>query len=90
MIHVPTSYTGMTRVPLLIDMHGSGQNAANQLGTSGWSGKADKTGFIVVYPNALNARWNVWRRRKRRGRRSGRRLGDLSAPHAGLSIIKAP
>jgi polyhydroxybutyrate depolymerase len=59
MIHVPASYTGTTRVPLLVDMHGSGQNAANQLGSSGWSGKADKTGFIVVYPNALNARWNA-------------------------------
>jgi polyhydroxybutyrate depolymerase len=59
MIHVPASYTGKTRVSLLIDMHGSGQNAANQMGTSGWNGKADKTGFIVVYPNALNARWNA-------------------------------
>ena len=58
-IHVPMSYTGSARVPLLIDMHGSGQNAANQMGTSGWNGKADKSGFIVVYPNALNARWNA-------------------------------
>jgi polyhydroxybutyrate depolymerase len=58
-IHVPTSYTGMTRVPLVVDMHGSGQNAANQQGTSGWGAKADKNGFIVVYPNALNMRWNA-------------------------------
>jgi polyhydroxybutyrate depolymerase len=58
-VHVPASYTGKTRVPLVVDMHGSGQNAANQQGTSGWGGKADKNGFIVVYPNALNMRWNA-------------------------------
>jgi len=58
-VHVPASYTGKSRVPLLIDMHGSGQNATNQQGTSGWNRKADATGFIVIYPNALNARWNA-------------------------------
>ena len=58
-IHVPMSYTGTTRVPLLIDMHGSGQSADAQKGTSGWDRKADTTGFIVVYPTALNARWNA-------------------------------
>jgi len=59
MLHVPASYTGKDRVPLIVDMHGSGQNPSNQMGSSGWNGKADKTGFIVVYPNALNARWNA-------------------------------
>jgi len=58
-VHVPASYTGKTRVPLLIDMHGSGLDATNQQGTSGWGRKADATGFIVIYPNALNARWNA-------------------------------
>ncbi len=58
-IHVPESYTGETRVPLLIDMHGSGQSAEAQKGTSGWDSKADEEGFIVVYPTALNARWNA-------------------------------
>jgi polyhydroxybutyrate depolymerase len=58
-VHVPASYTGKNRVPLLIDMHGSGGNATGQEGTSGWDRKADATGFIVIYPNALNARWNA-------------------------------
>jgi polyhydroxybutyrate depolymerase len=58
-IHVPPAYTGKARVPLLIDMHGSGQSASAQMGTSHWNGKADAMGFIVIYPNALNARWNA-------------------------------
>ena len=58
-IHVPASYTGKTRVPLVIDMHGSGQSASAQAGTSSWNKKADALGFIVIYPNALNARWNA-------------------------------
>jgi polyhydroxybutyrate depolymerase len=58
-IHVPMSYTGKTPVPLVIDLHGSGANAQNQMGTSGWLAKSDATGFIVIYPNALSARWNA-------------------------------
>ena len=58
-IHVPATYTGKARVPLLIDMHGSGQSATAQMGTSHWNAKADAAGFIVIYPNALNARWNA-------------------------------
>jgi polyhydroxybutyrate depolymerase len=59
LLHVPASYTGKTRVPLLIDMHGSGQNATLQSMTSLWTRKADAMGFVVIYPNALNARWNA-------------------------------
>jgi polyhydroxybutyrate depolymerase len=58
-MHVPASYTGKTRVPLVIDMHGSGQSASAQIGASTWGQKADAVGFIIIYPNALNARWNA-------------------------------
>jgi polyhydroxybutyrate depolymerase len=58
-MHVPASYTGKTRVPLVIDMHGSGQSATAQIAASTWGKKADAEGFIIIYPNALNARWNA-------------------------------
>lgn len=58
-LHVPPSYTGRTRVPLVIEMHGSGQNAMAQSTVTFWNRKADTEGFIVIYPNALNARWNA-------------------------------
>jgi polyhydroxybutyrate depolymerase len=59
LIHVPPSYTGKTHVPLYIDMHGSGGNATGQSMATFWNRKADTVGFIVIYPNALNARWNA-------------------------------
>ncbi len=57
-VHVPASYTGRTPVPLVVDLHGLTSNAAQQEALSGWREKADATGFIVIYPNGLNASWN--------------------------------
>ena len=58
-MHVPASYTGKARVPLVIDMHGSGQSATAQIAASTWGKKADAEGFILICPNALNAPWNA-------------------------------
>ena len=58
-LHVPPGYTGRTRVPLVIEMHGSGQSATAQSMATFWNRKADTEGFILIYPNALNARWNA-------------------------------
>jgi polyhydroxybutyrate depolymerase len=57
-IHVPASYDGRARVPLVLDIHGLTSNAAQQEGLSGWREKSNSTGFIVVYPHGLNASWN--------------------------------
>jgi polyhydroxybutyrate depolymerase len=57
-VHVPTSYDGSVRVPLLLDIHGLTSNDTQQEALSGWRQKSDATGFIVVYPNGLDSSWN--------------------------------
>lgn len=49
-VHVPSQYTGTRRVPLVLDLHGSGSTAAEQEGFSGMDATADAEGFIVAYP----------------------------------------
>jgi polyhydroxybutyrate depolymerase len=57
-VHVPAGYDGSRPVPLVFDIHGLTSNASQQLALSGWAAKADQEGFIVVYPNGLDASWN--------------------------------
>lgn len=57
-VHVPPSYDGKSRVPLVLDIHGLTSNASQQQALSGWRQKADAAGFIVAYPNGLNSSWN--------------------------------
>ena len=56
-IHVPTGVASSQRVPLVLFLHGGGTNAraASRLGMSAL---ADEHGFIVVYPDAIDRRWN--------------------------------
>jgi polyhydroxybutyrate depolymerase len=66
-LHVPPSYTGATKVPLIFNFHGLGSTAAQQESYSDFSTRADEPdgGFIVVYPQGsetilLAARhWNI-------------------------------
>jgi polyhydroxybutyrate depolymerase len=50
-LHVPSSYTGNNAVPLILDFHGGGGNAASEMGHSGFRELSDSEGFIVAYPN---------------------------------------
>ena len=56
-IHVPKSLNGP--VPLLLDMHGFGGNAEGQKRLTGFDLLADTEGFIVVWPQGMNASWNA-------------------------------
>jgi polyhydroxybutyrate depolymerase len=58
-VHVPASYTGKTPVPLVTDWHGILFTNAIQQSFSGYQQKADKEGFIVVFPNGIDTAWNV-------------------------------
>ena len=51
-IYIPASYDSAQPVPLLLAMHGLGDNATNFQAT-GFNQIADTANFIVVYPNAL-------------------------------------
>jgi len=63
-VHTPTGYTGTTKVPLVLNMHGSGSTASEQELLSGMDAESDLAGFIVAYPQALipsgtGFDWNV-------------------------------
>jgi len=66
LLHVPPSYTGFSAMPVVLNMHGAGLNAAVQEWYSGFSAKADAEGFIVVYPEGMTTaalsftHFNAW------------------------------
>lgn len=52
-VHVPPSYDGRRRVPLVLGFHGSFGTGADMRGYTGLDGVADELGFIVAYPDAV-------------------------------------
>jgi polyhydroxybutyrate depolymerase len=52
LLHVPKQYERAKPMPLVLMLHGFGGTAANAIRETGWSAKADREGFIVVYPQA--------------------------------------
>ena len=48
---MPPNYRKGEKLPLVIALHGGGGNAQNMEMMSGFSEKADKENFAVVYPN---------------------------------------
>lgn len=58
-VHVPPSYDGTKRTPLVVNWHGLTSTAAQQQGFSAMDPVSDEKGFIVVYPNSPDASWNA-------------------------------
>jgi polyhydroxybutyrate depolymerase len=63
-VHLPSDYTGSTRLALVLNMHGSGSTAAEQELFTGMDATADADKFIVAYPQGLipdgtGFDWNV-------------------------------
>jgi polyhydroxybutyrate depolymerase len=58
-LFVPPGYDGRRRLPLVLDLHGSGGNAAGQARNSGLETVAAGESFLVATLDAENARWNV-------------------------------
>ena len=63
-VHVPSGYSGATRVALVLNLHGSGATAADQELFSGMDATSDAHDFIVAYPQGLIPQgtgfdWNV-------------------------------
>ncbi|MFH0991546.1 MAG: PHB depolymerase family esterase [bacterium] len=50
LLHLPSTYNKGIVYPLVIALHGGGGNGENIAAMSGLSVKADREGFIVVYP----------------------------------------
>lgn len=57
-LFVPQNHDGRTRLPLVLEMHGSGGTAAGQAKTSGFETVAAKEGFVVASLQAEGGRWN--------------------------------
>jgi polyhydroxybutyrate depolymerase len=58
-LFVPQGFSDRTRLPLVLDLHGSGGNAAGQARTSGFEAVAAREGFAVATLQADGGRWNV-------------------------------
>ena len=60
LLHLPSSYSGNTAIPLIIAFHGLGGSAGGFETTTSFSAKADTENFVVVYPNGTGspASWN--------------------------------
>lgn len=58
-LFVPPGYDGHLRLPLVLDLHGSGGNAAGQARNSGFETVAASERFIVATLEAEGGRWNV-------------------------------
>jgi polyhydroxybutyrate depolymerase len=58
-LFVPPGYDAHSRLPLVLDLHGSGGTSAGQARTSGFEALATRTGFAVASLDADGARWNV-------------------------------
>ncbi len=52
-VHVPATYRPRTPSPMVIMLHGGGGTARAAMWETGWTAKAEKEGFLVVFPNAL-------------------------------------
>jgi polyhydroxybutyrate depolymerase len=59
LVHVPSSYDDNMPTSLVIVLHGYTGTAEGMETLTGFTVKSDKEGFIVVYPQGLEQRWNV-------------------------------
>jgi polyhydroxybutyrate depolymerase len=57
-VHIPASYDRSKPTPVVLAFHGLQMNALTMMGMSGLNGLSDRKGFIVVYGEGLNNRWN--------------------------------
>jgi len=58
-VHVPMSYDGTKRTPLVLNWHGANSTGLEEQLYTGTSGLADEEGFIVVYPSSPDKSWNA-------------------------------
>jgi polyhydroxybutyrate depolymerase len=57
-VHVPPAYDGSRPLPLLLAFHGGGGQGRSMPRLTGLSDRADRRGFLVVYPDGLGRAWN--------------------------------
>jgi polyhydroxybutyrate depolymerase len=58
LLHVPPGLDRSQPTPLVIVLHGGGGTGSKVARLTRFSDEADREGFIVVYPDAINNHWN--------------------------------
>ena len=63
LIYAPSGASGKKKLPIVLNFHGFGATAADQLHLSDWRSLSDRHGFILVYPQGLElekggSHWN--------------------------------
>lgn len=58
LLHVPPAYPGTKHLPLVIVLHGGGGSGRKVARLTGFSSRADREGFVAVYPDGVNRHWN--------------------------------
>lgn len=58
-LFVPPGAAAQARLPLVLDLHGTGGNAAGHAKTTGFEALAAREGFAVATLQAEDSRWNV-------------------------------
>lgn len=58
-LFVPPGYDGHQRLPLVLDLHGSGGSSDGEARNSGFESIAARESFIVATLDAVDRRWNV-------------------------------
>ena len=60
-LHTPKSYNPNRPMSLVIAFHGHGSQGKNLAFNTGFSELAERKGFIIVYPDGIDRRWNTAR-----------------------------
>lgn len=50
LLHIPPAYTPANKWPVVVMFHGGGGTARSAMRETGWTEKADKEGFLAVFP----------------------------------------
>lgn len=58
-LHTPKSYRSDRPLPIVIAFHRYGSQGKDLAASSGLNDLADQQGFLVVYPDGLDRRWNL-------------------------------
>lgn len=62
-LHVPSAYAGIGRVPLVVDFHGLGDSASDERSSSPYPSALDGEGVVMAFPEGLEGPagpgWNV-------------------------------
>ena len=58
LLHIPKGYIASNKYPLVAVFHGGGGSGEKITKQTGFAAKADKEGFIAVFPDGIKHNWN--------------------------------